>query len=47
MNIDIKLLAAWLKDNKTNNSDSNAVLDGLESLYGLETELAKEFKGQV
>ena len=43
MNIDIKLLACWLRDRDTNNQDSNAILDGLEELYGLETELAKEF----
>lgn len=44
ISIDVKLLASWLKDNKTNNLNSNAVLDGLEDLFLLETELAKEFQ---
>lgn len=43
MNIDIKLLAAWLKDHDSDNYDSNMILDGLQELYDFETELAKEF----
>lgn len=42
MNIDIKLLAVWLKEHNTDNGDSNMILDGLEELFGLETKLAKE-----
>lgn len=44
MVIDIKLLAAWLKDHGTDNLEGNMILDGLEELYSLETELAQYFQ---
>lgn len=41
--IDVAQLATWLKDHGTDNMKGNAILDGLEDLYNLETELAKQF----
>jgi hypothetical protein len=45
MTVNIELLVAWLKDHNANQYDGNMILDGLEELYGLETEIAKQLTG--
>jgi len=47
MKIDLELLAKWLKDRKTNNCDSNSILDGLEELFKFETKLNECFKETI